>query len=437
MDRKTNRARYSSMDGFKRPDIKHIQPTDQPDRLSRTPVFTDSIRGMPRKKHLTQDISPSKQSQSLLNTTIPGTTPSLNLLTNSKKKKKRLNKRRIAACSVLVVLLLLLGAGGFLGTRLLGTLDKVFHGNIIGDIGAAFHDNALKGESNGRVNILLAGDSSDQLGHGGADLTDSILVLSINTKTHAAFLLSIPRDLWVDIPGVGWEKINAANDNNGTNFSGYPQNGMGQLEHIVTTDLGIPIDYYALSDYGAFEDAVNAVGGVQVDIQSPDPRGLYDPNTDLKLPNGLVSLNGQEALNLARARGDGYGSYGFPDSDFDRTEHQRQIFTAIAQKAQTLGFLDNPVKISDLFGAFGNNVETDMSLNNVLRLVQITKGINPTSLKSYAYCSTLTVGQNGCTTPLIKDYTDPVSRQEALIPELGIGNYSQLEQYYQQLISAN
>jgi LCP family protein required for cell wall assembly len=250
-------------------------------------------------------------------------------------------------------------------------------------------------------------------------------------------LLSIPRDLWVDIPGFGWQKINAANDDQGTNFPGYPQNGMGQLQHLVTTDLGIPIDYYAVSDYGAFEAAVDAVGGVTVDIQSPDPRGLYDPNTDLNLKNGPVFLNGKEALNLARARGDGYGSYGFPDSDFDRTEHQRQLFTAIASKAKTLGVLANPVKVSDLFGAFGNNVQTDLSLQNVLRLVQITKGINLSSMQSYSYCSTLTIGQDGCTKAILTDYTDPVSGEEALVPTAGIGQYGQLQQYYQQLTSSN
>ncbi len=436
MDRKTNRVRFNSVDGFTRPSPRR-RPVNRLKDSSRTPVFTDNIPSMPKKPRLDQARASNIQPPSLLNTTIPGTAPPPNLSRGrdgGKKKLSRLVKRRLAACSVMLVLLLLLGIGGFLGSRLVGTLDKVFHGNILGDIGAAFDDTPLKGESNGRVNILLAGDSSDQIGHGGADLTDSILLLSIDTQNHTAFLLSIPRDFWVDIPGVGYEKINAANDNEGTNFPGYPQNGMGQLEHVITTDLGIPIDYYALSDYGAFQDAVNAVGGVRVDIQSPDPRGLYDPNTNLDLPNGWVSLNGQQALNLARARGDGYGSYGFPDSDFDRTEHQRQLFTAIVQKAQTLGFLDNPVKISDLFSAFSNNVETDLSLENVLRLVQLTKGVNLSNIQSHSYCSSLTVGQDGCTTPILTDYTAP-NGEEAIIPKAGIGNYEQLQQYYDQLIA--
>ncbi|HUD05830.1 MAG TPA: LCP family protein [Candidatus Saccharimonadales bacterium] len=391
-----------------------------------------------------QSVSPlSYQSQSsMLNTTISSNKPISSqfgdhIKPNKKTKKKPRSGKKIAFSVALVAVFAVLTVGGWVGWRALANINKVFHGNFFSDITAAFNNTPLKGEGTGRVNILLAGDSSDQPGHGGADLTDSILLLSINTQNHSAFLLSIPRDLWVDIPGYGWQKINAANDNMGTNFPGYPQNGMGQLQHLATTDLGIPIDYYALSDYGAFKDAVDAVGGVTVDIQSPDPRGLYDPNTNLNLPNGSVFLNGQEALNLARARGDGYGSYGFPSSDFDRTEHQRQIFTAIVKKAQTLGFISNPVKISDLFNAFGNNVETDLSLQNVLRLVQITKGINLSKIQSYAYCSTLTVGSDGCNNPILTDYTNPSSGEEALIPTAGISNYNQLQSYYDQLTSNN
>jgi LCP family protein required for cell wall assembly len=250
-------------------------------------------------------------------------------------------------------------------------------------------------------------------------------------------MLSIPRDFWINIPGMGWEKINAANDNTGTAFPGYPANGMGILEHLIVTDLGIPINYYALSDYGAFSAAVNAVGGVTVNIQSPDPRGLYDPYTNLRLPNGLATLNGQQALNLARSRGDGPGSFGFTSSDFDRTQHQRLLFTAIAAKAKTVGVLSDPLKIGKLFDALGNNVETDLSLPDILQLVKISKGFNLSNIQSYAFCSTLTIGQNGCSKAILTDYTDPASGQEAIIPVAGIGDYSQMQQYYNQLTSSN
>jgi hypothetical protein len=172
---------------------------------------------------------------------------------NRKKNlKKKWSRRKKAWVTVLCIFLVFFGVGGYYGSRIIGNIDKVFHGNIFSDAKALFSTTTLTGESSGRINILLAGDSSDQIGHGGADLTDSILIASIDTQNHSVFLLSIPRDLWVYVPGLNsYQKINAANDV--TNFSqaGYPSGGMGQLQEIIETDLGIPIDYYALMDYGS------------------------------------------------------------------------------------------------------------------------------------------------------------------------------------------
>lgn len=250
-------------------------------------------------------------------------------------------------------------------------------------------------------------------------------------------MLSVPRDLWVYIPGLrSYQKINAGNDVTSFSQSGYPSGGMGQLQEIVQTDLGIPIDYYALIDYTAFRDAVNAVGGVTINIKSSDPRGIYDSFTHLKLANGEDTLTGQEALDLARARGDtpaGDITYGIPSSDFTRTMYQREMLVALAAKAKTLGVITNPLKITSLFDAIGNNVKTNLNLQDVLRLVQVTKGLSTSSVGSYEYSASLT----GAVQPLLTDYTDPASGQEALIPTAGIGNYGQLQEYYLQLTSNN
>lgn len=346
--------------------------------------------------------------------------------------KRHWSLKRKLVTSALAILLLGFSFGTWYGAKLLANVNKVFHANVFTDAHALFSGTTLKGEDQGRVNILLAGDSADDPDHGGADLTDSIMVVSIDTKNHTGFMLSIPRDLWVDVPGWSHQKINAANDV--TNFSqtGYPSGGMGQLEQIVQTDLGIPIDYYALINYTAFKDAVDAVGGITIDIQSPDPRGIYDAYTNLELPNGEVTLNGQEALNLARARGDdaaGDVSYGL-GSDYDRTQHQRQMLVALVKRAESVGVLANPLKVTQLFDAFGNNIETDLNLEDVSRLIQITKGMDVTKLQSDTYSDS---GPHA----LLTNYTDPDSGQEALAPTAGIDNFSPIQQYYQQLTSAN
>ena len=354
-----------------------------------------------------------------------------------KKEKKKWSKKKKVVSTILSILLILGVIVAVFGANLLSKLDKVLHGNLFSDASAFLNTQPLKGESSGRVNILLAGNSADDVGHNGGDLTDSIMIVSIDTTTHNAFMLSIPRDLWVNIPGMGHQKINAAITVSDFSAPGYPSNGMGQLEQIIQTQLGIPINYYVLIDYAALRDATNAVGGISVNIQSSDPRGLYDPSIDfatkgplVKLSNGWHTLNGQQALDLARARGDAYGSYGYELSDFARTQNQRMMLVALAQKAKSTGVVTNPIKITSLFSAFSNNVQTDMTLNNVLRLAQITKPIDLNSIQSQGFSY---AGDN----PLLIGHVDPASGQDALIPSSGVDNFTALTQYYQQLTSKN
>jgi LCP family protein required for cell wall assembly len=334
---------------------------------------------------------------------------------------------------VVTLAILLLLIGGWVGGKFIYNTHKLFGGNIFGIFSTA----KLKGEDVGRVNILLAGNSSDDPGHAGANLTDSILLLSINTKTNQAFMLSIPRDLWVYIPGTGYQKINdayVAGEADSFSAPGYPNGGMGQLEQIMQKDFGIPIDYYALINYQAFKDAVNAVGGITINIQSSDPRGLYDPSIDystngalVKLTNGVHTLNGEQALDFARARGDAYGSYGFPASDFDRTAHQRQMLVALKSKAESAGVLTSPTKLTSLFDAVGNNVKTDLTLSDAKRLYDLTKNIGSNSIQSVSLNSV-----NG--TSLLANYAAP-GGESALVPAAGVTDFSQIQLYLKQLTS--
>ena len=439
MDFKSYKPRPSaSIDGIL-PSQNSRPPVQRPTPQPLSPPEVDNTRPV-RPLAAPPITSPSAAANqpSMLNRSLPN--PQYGPLTRtvpSQKKKKKWSRKRKVLTSLLVVLVILIGATGWFGGVIINNLDKVFHGNPFSDVQALFSSVKLKGESVGRVNILLAGDSSDDPHHQGAELTDSIMVLSIDTQNHTAFMLSIPRDLWVYIPGMqAYQKINAANDVTTFHQSGLPSGGMGQLQQIVQNDLGIPIDYYGLINYTAFRDAVNAVGGITIDIKSSDPRGIYDSFTHLKLPNGEDNLTGQQALDLARARGDtpaGDITYGIPSSDFTRTMYQREMLVALAAKGKTLGVITNPLKITSLFDALGNNVQTNLNLQDVLRLIQLTKGMNPSSVGSYEYSSSLT----GATQPLLTDYTDPASGQEALIPAAGVGDYGQLQQYYLQLTSNN
>lgn len=337
-----------------------------------------------------------------------------------------------SAVTVAIIALLI---GLFVAGKFIYNAHKLFGGNIFG----LLHTTKLKGENTGRVNILLAGNSADDPGHNGANLTDSVMIVSIDTRNNTAFLMSVPRDLWVDIPGGGHQKINAAYAvGQADHFSapGYPNGGMGLLEQVVQENFGIKLDYYALVDYSALKDAVNAVGGVNINIQSNDPRGLYDPSIDyathgplVKLSNGQHVLNGEQALDLARARGDAYGSYGFDAADFDRTKDQRQLLVALKSKAVSAGVLANPAKLTSLFDAIGSNVKTDFTLSEVHRLYDITKPINSNNIQSLSL-------NNANGKDLLTSY-QTADGESALIPAAGIDDFSNIQAFVRQQTSSN
>ena len=344
---------------------------------------------------------------------------------------KKLFKR--TGLTVLVVAVLV---GGWLGWKLLRNELKIFGWKGIVSV---LKPTKLKGEDVSHVTILVAGNSADDPGHNGGDLTDSIMLLSLNTKTNTAFMLSIPRDFYVNIPGEGYAKINEAYEDGETDHfseAGYPSGGMGLLEKTVSQVTGISIQYEALVNYGAVRDAVNAVGGVTVNIQSEDPRGLNDPSPDYgnngkplvdHLSNGPHTINGVQALGLSRARGDTWGSYGYALSDFTRTKNQRMVLLGLKDKATSLGTLSNPVKLGELFDSMGNNVKTDMTLGEVTRLYTLVKKVSNDKITS--------VGLNDAGNKnLLASYTTRTG-QSALIPAAGIDDFSGIQSYVQTIYS--
>lgn len=282
MDRQKSRARQInsgflrpgySIDGISRP-VQSSRPMplfNEP----RQPVFREPLKPHPTPPLVPSDLSsdfvkqpvaaqaaltPTPQAadrqslgpvpnQSIIGATLPANAFSTDRHATPKTKSKF---RRILKPGLISLAVALIGFGAWFGTSVMGSINKVFHGNVFSDAHALLSGSPLK-ESNGRVNILLAGDSADDPSHRGAGLADSIMVISYSPSSKSGFILSVPRDLWVDIPSLGHQKINAANDVTNFRAPGLPAGGMGQLQQIVQNDFGIPIDYEALIDYTAFK----------------------------------------------------------------------------------------------------------------------------------------------------------------------------------------
>jgi LCP family protein required for cell wall assembly len=284
-------------------------------------------------------------------------------------------------------LVIIISISGVLFSQGAFKLHKVFHGGST--TAAALKQNVnpdlLKGEGDGRVNVLLLGRGGGN--HDGPDLTDTMILASIDPVNHTQSLLSIPRDLWVKVPNAGSMKINAAWEtgefkylgkvNPGSTDPKAIQAGFDLTDQTVESVIGVPISYNVIVDFDAFQQAVTTVGGVTVDVPADLVDGTMawqNNNSPLLAKAGLDTFNGGQALNYVRSRE--------TTSDFARSQRQRSVMLALKNKLQTLGTLSNPLKISQLISDFGNNVSTDLSLSNATRLYEITKDISDTSTAS-------------------------------------------------------
>jgi LCP family protein required for cell wall assembly len=340
---------------------------------------------------------------------------------------KRNNRRRfvrktskIAAVSMVIMLLF----GGAIFSQGYLKLHKVFRG---GTASAAalkvnVNPNLLKGEGSGRVNILLLGRGGGN--HEGPDLTDSLMVVSIDPVNNKAILISIPRDLWVNLPNGGDMKINAAWETGEFKYLGKQTPGSTDPKAIAagfsTTDqvvqqiLGININYNAIVNFQAFQQAVDTLGGVTVNVPSDlvDPTMAWQNKGNPVLASaGTQTFNGAKALLYARSRE--------TSSDFARAQRQRDLHVAIENKALSLGTLSNPIKISGLANAFGKNVATDISVKDASTIYNIFKNIGTSNITS--------LDLNSGTSPTVT--TGNMVGQSIVLPSAGLFNYSQIQSF--------
>ena len=284
--------------------------------------------------------------------------------TLAKQKKHYRLKKFAKRLAIAVPILLVLIVGFFLVKALLAG-SKVFKGNIFS---ALTTKTKLKEDSNGWTNILIFSSSSYDMSnpnsYDGVNLTDSIMVLSINQSTDQALEMSVPRDLWVahqdcSVLGTSAGKLNEVYEcgsNNGKDVNA----GASALEKSVGSILGITIQYYVHPDWTALQQIVDAVGGVDVTINSGDStcvggNGVWDIATGVKYTAGVHHLDGQQALALARARGD-VGGCGLTGSNFAREKSQRSIPAALQRKVVSTGAPLNFVGRNSLLGAGGSHL---------------------------------------------------------------------------------
>ncbi len=222
-----------------------------------------------------------------------------------------------------------------------------------------------------RINILLLGKASDD--YPGSNLTDTIILASINPATYQGSLLSIPRDLFVNVPDTkSYTKINAIYAY-GLKQGGH-QKGMELLKRVIGEVTGQKIDYYVMIDFKAFEKVIDSVGGVDVNSETdiydnryPGPNYSYQT---FQISKGIHHLDGATALKFVRVRHTEGG-------DFGRAKRQQQVLEALKAKFfEQRGITEGLGFFSGLLEIIKDNVKTDCAFSDYLPFLMLIKEVN-------------------------------------------------------------
>jgi LCP family protein required for cell wall assembly len=342
------------------------------------------------------------------------------------RRGRKSKKRRVLKAFTFLFVGLLLVGGLLFGNAFLKARKIFGGGGGAPALDANVDPTKLKGEGDGRVNILLLGKGGP--GHEGADLTDTILIASIDPIQKEAALLSIPRDFWVKTD-TGQSKINAVYANakykvlNGSKTSDIQeraeQAGLAAIEAEIEEVAGIPIHYQVMVDFAAFEQAINTVGGIDINVTKDMAvyEKLYDTSAGrqyiLDVKEGQNHFDGKRALFFARSR------HTSARGDFDRAERQRAVIIALKDKIMSAGTYGNPIKVNQLVNEFGSHVRSNFTTGEVLRVYDILKGIESSKIGSVG----LADPPNNFVT------TDFVDGQSIVRPRAGLFDYSEIQNY--------
>jgi LCP family protein required for cell wall assembly len=293
-------------------------------------------------------------------------------------------KKYLLRFSLLLFCVLIISIGIF-GVRLLGTINTMQLKNqdspsLLSQVGLltqAFRDNPddhLKKTSEGRINILLLGRAGES--YPGKNLTDTIMLASIDTEKHKVGLISLPRDLYITLDD---ERVSAK-------INSLYQYGLNQnrstdiVKKAVSEITGEPIHYTFILDFDGFEKIIDSFGGINVEVM----RDIYDERypgknysyETFELKKGWQTLDGKTALKYVRERHDD------PEGDFGRAKRQQQVISALKEKAFSNSFLYNFDTMLKLMDILGESVKTDATLAEMESFFALSKKVDTQNIET-------------------------------------------------------
>lgn len=277
-----------------------------------------------------------------------------------RQRRKGLRKRVLAVIGLALVALLL--AGGVWALAFMRSINNEFQDDVAKDDKLA--EVLTEPEPAKPFTILLLG--SDVRPDEEAARADTIIVAKVDPAEKRVWMISIPRDTRVDVPGYGTEKINAAN------FHGGPALAVETVEKF----LDIPINHYMEIDFEGFQSIVDALGGVyiDVDVEIDDWKAASHSkhHKASHIEPGYQLLDGEYALTYVRSRN-------FPDSDFTRMRHQQTFFKALAKQSTRW---DNLFKLPGAIREFAKATTTDMSVGEMFGVASALRGLEVDSVQT-------------------------------------------------------
>ena len=349
---------------------------------------------------------------------------------NKKPKKKPFILRHKKLCFFLVFLLIIGGVGYFYGNQI---ISKVTGGksNLFDFVSTIVSEKytPLKADENGQTNIAIFGTSGYDMNgdegrgvHDGAQLTDSLMEVTLNQEAKNANMISIPRDLKVGREACYAGKINevyTCASNGGKNEEAGAQAVMKVLETVT----GLKNQYYIHLNWGSLVQIVDALGGIEVTFDE-DVSDYGWTNIVIK-KNTPTTLNGEKALALARAR------HGVSGGDFARGENQQRILTAVKEKIAKKG-MDIPAMIA-LVNALGDNIRTNIKVDEMKTGAHLLSKFSSENIK------TLPLANLPDGTTYVSNASYPVQgiNISFVIPAAGLNNYTKIHQYIQKAITEN
>jgi LCP family protein required for cell wall assembly len=342
----------------------------------------------------------------------------------SRVVRKRLTRSRLFLRIAAICFVFTVTVAGLFYWAGYAKLHKAFHGMPVVAalaVKSSASPGLLQGESNGRINVLLSGISGS--GSYNTNLTDTIALLSIDPVNGKATIVNLPADLLVQQPvpyaarqqqlSMVYESVLGAVDGNNADPNAV-QAGLDSLDKAVERITGVAINYNLFINFEGFKQAVDAVGGVSVNV----PVELHDSTLAWKehvspvlARAGVQQMSGDQALLYVRSRQVVNG--------FTQVQRELQVLTALKDKAMSAATLSDPNKLEALMSSLGDNVYSDLSISGAVRLYGIMAKIGDSNISSVDLIgptlSLLTSEQSGGST--------------VAVPTAGFNTYAPIQEY--------